>query len=82
MPADRPTLEDLAAEMARCVRRNPEFRMRPGRPATLGPIRLIGIVSGYAITRGAGGSMPTAVFLKEFDSWPETDKDGNLLNAD
>lgn len=82
MKADRPTLEDLATEMARCVRRNPEFRMRPGRPKELGPLRLIGIVSGYAVHRGAGGSMPSMTSLKDFDAWPLCDKEGNLLDGE
>lgn len=81
MRSDRPTLEDLAAQMARSIRRSPEFRMRPGRPAELGPIRLLGIVGGYAVYRGSGGTMPRLTSLMEFDKWPLCDKDGVVFDG-
>lgn len=77
MTSDRPTLMDLAAEMARVVRRHPEYRMRPGRAKELGGLRLIGIVAGFAVVRG-GGAAPSLVRLNEFDGWPLCDADGNL----
>lgn len=81
MISDRPTLNDLAAEMARVVRRHPEYRMRPGRDQALGPLRLLGVVAGNAVVRG-NRSAPSLVGLSEFDAWPLCDKDGVIANAD
>lgn len=81
MPRDNFTLEQLAGEMARCARRNPEYRMPPGRAPVLGPIRIIGIVDGHAVVRGKRAA-PSLMPIKDFDQWPETDKDGNPLNGD
>lgn len=81
MPRDQFTLDYLATEMAKCVRREPEFR----KPATdrpdAAPFRLVGIIDGHAVARRHGASL--ALFpLKDFDTWTITDKDGKPLNAD
>lgn len=82
MPRDNFTLEKLASEISRCVRRSPEFRMPPGRPLELGPLKLLGIVDGYAVHRNIRGAAPSTTPLKEFDQWQLTDKEGKPINAD
>lgn len=81
MPRDNFTLEHLAGEMAKCVRRNPEFRKPETDAPEWPPFRLVGIVDGHAIARRRGSAL-MVVELRIFDSWIETDKEGKPLNAD
>lgn len=81
MPRDNFTLEHLAGEMAKCVRRNPEFRKPETDAPEWPPFRLVGIVDGHAIVRRRGVAM-MLVDMKVFDTWLETDKDGKPINAD
>lgn len=80
MPRDAYTLEHLAGEIAKCVRRNPEYRKPETDAPEWPPFRLVGIVDGHAVTRRRGAQL-MLVELRIFDTWPETDKDGKRLNA-
>lgn len=82
MPRDNFTLDYLAKEMAKCVRRDPEYRKAPGdRADATDPFRLVGIIDGHAVARRRGRAI--AIFdLKEFDSWPLVDKNGAPVDGD
>ena len=80
MPRDNFTMEQLASEMARCARRNPEYRKPPGDLPVFEPFRLVGIADGHAVVRRKGSAL-TLKPLKDFDTWPETDKDGRPLDV-
>jgi hypothetical protein len=80
MARDQFTLEQLASEMARCVRRSPEFRKPPNDRIDSKPFRLVGLVDGYAIVRRPGGAL-NHVLLPTFDTWTLCDKEGNASNA-
>lgn len=81
MPRDQYTLDHLAGEIAKCVRRNPEFRKPVTDAANVPPFRLVGIVDGHAVVRRRGSQLMIAE-LRVFDTWPLCDKDGNLAGAD
>ncbi len=81
MPRDQFTMDYLANEMAKCVRTDPEFRKPPTDRPDAAPFRLVGIVDGHAVVRRHRASL-CLFALKDFDTWPETDKDGRPLNAD
>lgn len=81
MSRDQFTLDHLAAEMAKCIRRSPEFRKPETDAPAWQPFRLVGIVDGHAVTRRRGAAM-MLVELRIFDTWVLTDKDGKLIDAD
>ncbi len=81
MPRDKFTVDYLAGEMAKSLRRNPEFRKPRNDTIVHDPFRLVGVLDGHAIVRRKGCALATYA-LKDFDTWIETDKDGNPLNAD
>jgi adenylate kinase len=81
MPRDNFMLTNLANEIAKCVRRDPEYRKPPNDPVGRPPFKLVGIIDGHAVIRRPAAVLATYP-LKVFDTWQETDKDGNPLHAD
>jgi hypothetical protein len=81
MPRDQYTLDHLASEMAKCARRNPEFRKPVTDAPEWKPFRLVGVVDGHAVVRRRGAQL-MLVELRIFDTWPLCDKDGIALHAD
>ena len=81
MPRDQFTLDYLATEMAKCTRRDPEYRKPPTDRPEASPFRVVGLVDGHIVARRHNASL--AMFpQKDFDTWVLTDKDGKHLNAD